>query len=160
MENPYAHAAASPPPSTPEAQRLSDYEAAIGPNSGYYLKYFEQFDAGESTASWHWPAFFVSSWWCLYRKMWLWGILILVWPWIMMFALSIAIGIAAAASQSPPVLPMVIGGLVLVAPYFLLPIYANSLYWKHINKLIGRLPKSIAAAPDKRIARLERNGGV
>ena len=159
MENPYAQSAA-PPPSTPEAQRLADYEAAIGPNSGYYLKYFEQFDAGESTVSWHWPAFFVTPFWFMYRKMWLWGLLSLLWPWILLFVMGIAIGVAAAASKSAPITLIVITGLLLIAPYILLPIFANSLYWRHINRLIERLPKSIASVPEKRIARLERNGGT
>jgi len=157
MENPYARSAApAAAPSTPEGQRQADYEAAIGPNSGYYLKYFEQFDNGESKASWHWPAFFVNSWWCLYRKMWLPGILLLVWPWILAMVLGILFGIA-----QPPV-PVMVGVwlVLLITPYILMPIYANSLYWRHINTLIQRLPGSIASVPDKRIARLERNGGT
>ncbi len=156
MENPYSHAAAVAAPSSPEAQRLADYEAAIGPNSGYYLKYFEQFDAGESKASWHWPAFFVSSWWCLYRKMWLPGILTLVWPWILAFIL----GITFAITQPPPAVMIGIGGILLIAPYILLPIFANALYWRHIHGLVQRLPNSVASVPEKRIARLERNGGT
>ena len=39
MHNPYAHVPA-PAPSTPEEQRIADYESAIGPNTGYYLKRF------------------------------------------------------------------------------------------------------------------------
>jgi type IV pilus assembly protein PilA len=155
MENPYSHAPAAAP-STPEGQRLADYEAAIGPNSGYYLKYFEQFDGGESKASWHWPAFFVNSWWCLYRKMWLPGILLLLWPWILAFVLSIAFAI----TQPPPAVMIGIGGLLLFTPYILMPIFANALYWRHINGLISRLPSSVASIPEKRIARLERNGGT
>jgi len=54
----------------------------------------------------------------------------------------------------------VICGLIFITPYLLLPIFANSLYWRHINNLIERLPKSVATVPDKRIARLERNGGT
>jgi Tfp pilus assembly major pilin PilA len=161
MENPYSHAAAAAAaPSTPEQQRQSDYEAAIGPNSGYYLKYFEQFDAGESKASWHWPAFFVTSFWFLYRKMYLPGILVLLWPWIAMFVMAMVVGVAAAASKEPPVVLIVVCLLVIAAPYFVLPVFANSMYWRHINKLISRLPNSVASVPDKRIARLERNGGT
>jgi len=161
MENPYARSAEpAAAPSTPEGQRLADYEAAIGPNSGYYLKYFEQFDGGESKVSWHWPAFFVSSWWWLYRKMWLWGILTLVWPWIVFFVIAIAAGVSASASKSAPIAVIAIGAILMIVPYFVLPIFANALYWRHVNGLIQRLPKSIASVPEKRIARLERNGGT
>ena len=68
MTNPYAPARAAP--STPEEQRVADYEAAIGPNAGYYLQRFEDFDAGGSKLGWHWPAFFATSGWFVYRKMW------------------------------------------------------------------------------------------
>lgn len=159
MENPYTHAAA-PAPATAEGQRLADYEAAIGPNSGYYLKYFEAFDAGESRASWHWPAFFVPSFWFMFRKMWLPGILTLLWPVIAYFVLGIALIAIAAATKAVPVTAMIVGGLVFIAPYFVIPIYANALYWRHVRKLIGSLPNSVAQVPDKRIARLERNGGT
>ena len=163
MENPYVHAAAgaaAAAPATPEAQRTADYEAAIGPNTGYYLKYFEAFDAGESRATWHWPAFFVTSWWFLYRKMWLPGILSLAYPWVLLFVLGIAAAILFAAPNPPVVAVSVVAGLLIIAPYILLPIYANSLYWRHIRGLIERLPGSIAQVPEKRIARLERNGGT
>ena len=60
MENPYARTAA-PAAATPEQQKLTDYELAIGRNVGYYLPKFESYDAGGSTVSWHWPAFFVTS---------------------------------------------------------------------------------------------------
>src|SRR3954465_13885390 len=103
MENPYTQAAASVP-STAEDQLRSDYEAAIGPNSGYYLKYFEAFDSGESKASWHWPAFFVTSFWFLYRKMWLWGILSLLWPYILFFVLGIVSALVMAATKSTTVM--------------------------------------------------------
>ena len=165
MENPYAREAAAtaapaPAPLTPEAQRLCDYEAAIGPNTGHYLKYFEAFDGGESRAGWHWPAFFATPWWFIYRKMWMPGILSLVYPWILAIVLGIVFAILFA-TRNPPVGAMVgIASLLLIAPYVLLPIYANALYWRHIRRLIERLPRSIAQVPEKRIARLERNGGT
>ena len=79
MHNPYAHVP-TPAPSTPEEQRTADYESAIGPNTGYYLTRFAEFDAGESKAGWHWPAFFATSGWFIYRKMWAVGMLNLFWP--------------------------------------------------------------------------------
>ena len=33
---------------TPDVQRSTDYEHAIGPNAGYYLKHFQDLDAGGS----------------------------------------------------------------------------------------------------------------
>jgi type IV pilus assembly protein PilA len=161
MENPYARPAASSAapaaaPATPEAQKVADYEAVIGPNREYYLPKFEAFDAGGPLASWHWPAFFVTTPWYLYRKMWLWGMLNLAYPWIAAIVLGIALGISR-----PSITIMVIVSLIVLAvPSVLLAVFANALYWKHSHKVIRGLPNSIAAQPDKRQLRLERNGGT
>ncbi len=58
MHNPYAHV---PAPAAFDARRTTHcrLRGRHRPNTGYYLKRFEEFDAGESKAGWHWPAFFV-----------------------------------------------------------------------------------------------------
>ncbi|MDH8678783.1 DUF2628 domain-containing protein [Fusibacter bizertensis] len=54
-------------------QRQSDQEsemaAFIGPNYDFYLKKFEVQNFTESDYTWNWPAFFVSSMWFAYRKL-------------------------------------------------------------------------------------------
>ena len=155
MHNPYAHVPA-PAPSTPEEQRIADYESAIGPNTGYYLKRFQEFDAGESKAGWHWPAFFATSGWFLYRKMWAVGLVNLFWPLI----LIIAVGLIAAILRPESSVALAGFALLLILPSILLPIYANALYWRHVRKQIEDLPASVAGVPEQRRARLERNGGT
>src|SRR5690349_5563377 len=102
MENPYAKAAA-PTAATPEQQKLADYELAVGRNTDYYLPKFERFDNGESKAGWHWPAFFFTSGWYLYRKMWLWGLLNLFFPFIAAMATGIMAALLGARSAVPGV---------------------------------------------------------
>jgi type IV pilus assembly protein PilA len=155
MENPYAQAAA-PGPATPEQQKLADYELAIGQNSSYYMARFARFDEGESTASWNWPAFFVTSGWYLYRKMWLWGVLNLFFPLIASFVL----GIVAAALKPPPAVTGFAFFGVWLAEQILLTVFANALYWRRINAVIQNVPRSLADKPDKRMHRLEREGGT
>jgi type IV pilus assembly protein PilA len=46
------------------------------------------------------------------------------------------------------------------AEQLLLTIFANALYWRHINGLIRDVPRSIADKPDRRMRRLERDGGT
>jgi type IV pilus assembly protein PilA len=155
MENPYAQAAA-PAAATPELQKLADYELAIGRNADYYLPKFERYDDNGSTVSWNWPAFFVTSGWYLYRKMWLWGLLNLFFPIIA----SIAVGIVGGLLK---IQPTVTGFLMLGAMFaeqMLLAIFANALYWRHINAVIRNVPRSIADKPDKRMRRIERDGGT
>ena len=78
--NPYAQpvAGTAAPETSPEKKQLADYELAVGPNRDYYVPRFEEFDRGGSQMSWHWPAFFVTSPWFLYRKMYAVGVLNLV----------------------------------------------------------------------------------
>jgi Tfp pilus assembly major pilin PilA len=161
--NPYARAAggasasaSSRTPLPPEQQRLADYELAIGPNTEYYLPRFESFDGGGSRAGWHWPAFFVTAPWYLYRKMYVPGVLMLLYPWIALIIISIIV----AATQPSPVAGTAIGLVIFLAPSILLAIYANSIYHRHITKVITSIPRAIAEQPDKRAARIERNGGT
>jgi type IV pilus assembly protein PilA len=135
-------------------QRRTDYESAIGPNTGYYLKHFEDLDAGESKVGWHWPAFFATTFWFIYRKMWLPGLLNFFWPVISLVIGSILIAILGVPAG------IVIFLLLLAAPSFLLPMFANAIYRHHIHRLIAGLRPDIAASPDQRRARLERDGGT
>jgi type IV pilus assembly protein PilA len=141
-----------------EEQRAADYEAAIGPNTGYYLKYFADFDAGESTIGWHWPAFFATSGWFIYRKMWVIGILSLAWPLVSLVAAAL---MGAAAGQPNGLKLAALSFVVLlILPFVLLPVFANALYWRHVRRLMADLPASVSQVPEKRKARLEREGGT
>jgi type IV pilus assembly protein PilA len=155
MQNPYARSAA-PAAATPEQQKLSDYELAIGRNVSYYLPKFERYDAGGSTVGWHWPAFFVTSAWYLYRKMWLWGLLNLFFPFIASFVLGI---LAALLRLSPAATGFAMLGAIFVEQ-MLLTLFANALYWRHVNAIIRNVPRTLADKPDKRIRRIERDGGT
>jgi hypothetical protein len=65
------------------------YRAAVGPRADYYVPRFLSFDRpGASKASWHWPAFFVSFPWMLYRRMWRTALVV--------FLISIGVGIVEA----------------------------------------------------------------
>jgi type IV pilus assembly protein PilA len=155
--NPYAQPAegAAALAASPEQKQMADYELAVGPNNGYYVPKFEEYEKGGSQLSWHWPAFFVTSWWYLYRKMYGLGVLNLFVP---LIALVVA-GIVGGVTQSPAV-SIIVGFLLLVAPSFLLSMYASALYWRHVKKVIRNVPSAFANQPDKRAARIERNGGT
>jgi hypothetical protein len=57
-----------------------DLALFIGKNSDKYLEKFRNFNLGGEdryAVGWHWPAFFFSFWWTLYRKMYGWAVLVL-----------------------------------------------------------------------------------
>jgi type IV pilus assembly protein PilA len=163
MQNPYSHSAA---PVAPENQKRVDYETAIGQNADYYLPKFEEFDKGGSQLGWNWPAFFATSPWFCYRKMWGWGMGNVAWFWgILTFVAPISIGIAAASatetnSYSGVITVGIVMAVLLAIPWFVLPMFANALYWRRINSVIRNVPASFKDQPDKRAARIERNGGT
>jgi len=73
------------------------YRTVIVPKEqDYYLSRFAKFDGnGKAGASWHWPAFFVSFYWFLYRKMWFNALLYFLLPYIVLSILGIIAALAA-----------------------------------------------------------------
>lgn len=51
----------------------SEWGAYIGNEQGYYLREFAQLDRTNGYISWNWPAFLIAPFWCLYRKMYVPG---------------------------------------------------------------------------------------
>lgn len=140
----------------PDQQRQLDYEHAIGPNRHYYLERFERFDAGGPKASWHWPAFFVTAPWFIYRRMWASGLLSLFLPLLALIVLCIVL-----ALLKPPVALWVVACLAcLLLPSVVLATFANSMYWRHINRLIRNLPSNVAQDPQFRQSILSQKGGT
>lgn len=159
MHNPYAASAAAGAAqgSTPFAVETSgarDYEDAIGPNAAYYRARFEQYDAHGPALSWHWPAFFATSAWYVYRKMYLAGILNFLWPWI----LSFVIGLLMVWG----LLSTTVGGATVFAlwpvPWLVLTLGANRFYWRRIRNVIGEMPAY--GDPGRRSRELASAGGV
>lgn len=101
------------------------YKAAIGPkNTDFYLSRFSHFDSGNARASWNWPAFFVTFWWLLYRKMWLSASLYII-------CFVVVVVILDKLTSSPLNAYLALSGIFLW-----IPISANALYHRHLKKLI------------------------
>lgn len=160
MHNPYAAsqagAGASPTTqfSSAESTRASDYEAAIGPNLDYYRPRFERYDERGAGLSWHWPAFFATSSWYVYRKLYLLGILNFFFPWMLWFVVGFLIGVRVLPAPAGGALILLLGPL----PWLLLTILANRIYWRRVSRIIDETP----AYPDagRRRRELQREGGV
>jgi len=112
-----------------------DLAAFVGKNAEKYLAKFRSFrqDGSDSFAvTWHWPAFFFSFWWSLYRKMYGWAVLVLFLGLIpyLGFLSMIAYGISG-----------------------------NYIYYRHARQKVREITAQ-PMSPVERSAALARTGGV
>lgn len=114
------------------------YAAAVGrEKADYYLPKFARFAAGGGVLSWHWPAFFVSLFWLMYRKMWLWAALYFLVP-IPVF--MVLLMVSAVTSYQV----YLAGTLIYWALIFLVfPVFANRLYYGHVRRNVALAGRSI-----------------
>lgn len=134
---------------------LTDEEAraaVIGDaNTAYYLGRFDRIANGEG-GGWNWPAFLVTWYWMLYRKMWVPALLYFIAPYIVMVVLAVVV----AAS---PALGAVLW-LVWLAAWLIGPgLMANGWYYRHVRNKI-RDVRARGGSKDQVIARLEAAGGT
>jgi Tfp pilus assembly major pilin PilA len=117
------------------------YRAAVGAKKAdFYVPKFVRFDQpGASKLSWNWPAFFVSFYWFLYRRMYA--------PWAI-YSLLIPVGIGVASA----ILAGSVGGeagdlfysVVSLGYYFgVIPLLANSLYHRAVKQRIEALRQKV-----------------
>ena len=119
------------------------YKAVIGQkNQNYYLRRFARFDeAGKAGVTWHWPAFFVTFYWLLYRKMWLNAFLYFIAPYVIMIPVGIVAAIAGIPGRGDSIIA--VGNLIFLGAVFLLPpMFANALYYRHCKKKIAEVRAS------------------
>lgn len=113
------------------------YKAVIGPrNQGYYLRRFAKFDAdGKTGATWHWPAFFSTLNWLIFRKMW--GLAL----WFASLSLTLALavfGLGKLALNYSDATQNALILLFLLAAFVLPGLYANSAYYRFCEKKITK----------------------
>jgi len=138
-----------------DSQVITDEEvraAVIGPSSTmYYLGAFDRIARGEGSG-WNWPAFFVTWYWLLYRKMWVPALVYFFAPAIVNIFLLAVIGASPVA-----------GGLMLLvwlAAWLIGPgMLANGWYYRHCLARI-RDVRARGGSKEQVMARLEAAGGT
>lgn len=135
------HAQGVPKPQARVEVPASDeayYQAVLGPKKqDYYLNQFTRFDRdGKVSPMWHWPAFLVTFYWLLYRKMWLYALIYFFLSWVIMIPLGFMGTLMGSAVSSLGYL------LYLVAIFILIPMYANALYYTHCSRIIAEVRAS------------------
>lgn len=154
------------------------YEAAIGPNNtDYYLKRFEGYDRFEASSlswNWNWGAFLWPMGWLLYRKMWgMAGLCFLINPIIptlalpsvlflpfILFVFLIQLILSPTLAASPEFLPSILILSFILVPPFILAANANSLYYKHVRKIIEKKGKRISEDEEEQLAWISSHAGV
>lgn len=124
--------------------RLRQFQAVIGAdNQAYYLERFDRFEqAGRAGSSWHWPAFFVTFYWLLYRKLWVPALLYFLSPYFLAIAVAF---VGTALGPDGATLAVLLWGGYMIAIFVLPALYANALYYRHCCKKIAQAQ---ATSPD------------
>jgi len=140
------------PPVDAGASIKNEYwAAAIGAGGlGYYLPRFLEYEKNGTSRSWNWAAFFFTSFWLLYRKMWLWAFLYVPVSVYVSFGIDFS---KTGDSYSP--LPIALFVLAFILPAQ----YATSFYYRHTKHNILKI---LAQFPDEqiRLRLIDQAGGT
>jgi Tfp pilus assembly protein PilE len=127
-------------------------EAVIGNNNTlYYLTRFDHLAHGEG-GGWNWPAFFITWYWMLYRKMWVPALIYFFAPYVMGMLIG---GIMAASPTFGSVVALAWFVAWLIGPGLL----ANGWYFKHCQAKIREV-RARGGSKEQMLARLESAGGT
>jgi len=134
-----------------------DFLAAyVGPkNADYYARRFEQFKAGRSAVSWNWPAFFVTSLWLLYRKMWLYAF----GYWIVLPIVLVVFAAVFGALGGESVSGFFFNSTYFFVTLVLAPLFANRLYYRHAQNKVIKVA-GVSSSADQQSSELARIGGT
>lgn len=141
----------------PQQEMRNFYKAFIGKiNTNYYLRKFDHFDANHRiTPTWHWPAFFATFYWFLYRKLWLQALIYFLTPIILTIVILIISSNLKGSANTIITLVVLVGILSIL---FLPPMFANAIYYKQCKKKFLELDKSHEIRVQ--VADLAAEGGI
>ena len=124
----------------------------VGPkNAEYYKARFEKI-AGGSSIGWHWPAFFFTSAWLLYRKMWLYALLY-------MFVVPTILSVVTMLAFDPVTGVTAYYIIYGVYGFILMPLFANRLYYGHVKTKVDKV-SSLNMSEAQVAQELARKGGT
>lgn len=119
-------------------------------NAEYYLRVFKKFETGGGILSWNWAAFFLTSPWFLYRRLWIWFFVF----WLGLPFVAITVGVLSAAIHP------VFGMFMFVVMYFcLVPVFANFIFYRRALDHVAAA-KSVSPRIETQMAAAERLGGT
>ena len=145
-----------------------EYVTFIGKNAEKYLPTFQKFHVNgvdQFSVTWHWPAFLFPFFWLLYRKLYLWAILSLVWsvtirPSPFGFLLPLVGFPLPLVEFLPPMVGFLLPIVGSLLPMLAFGLTANYLYYKHMKKKLSALQQLQALSDTQRAAKIVHAGGV
>ena len=134
-------------------------ECYVGPNNtAWYATRFARFQEGGSAIGWHWPAFFVTGVWLLYRKMWL--LAIGYWIVLPFVVRLVSTGLLMLTMNSNPFATIIVVNTVYFGFLFVVvPMFATHAYYRHARAKVEKVSQAFAAE-NERAAELSRIGGT
>jgi serine/threonine protein kinase len=142
-----------PPPRDP----ADDYAVAIGlGKQDYYLPRLAA-TGGRPGVSWNWAAALFTSAWLMYRKLYLWALL--VYPLIVASSLAGAWWAGGIAFPGDPRAQVAVLGAWLIGLSLLGGLFGNALYGHHLRGLIEQT-EQLDLEPAEQHRRLRRKGGT
>ena len=130
------------------------YAAAVGPlNRDHYLAKFALFDHERRTsAGWHWPAFFFTFYWLLYRKLWGLAALYFFLPCLLMLP-------AVVLAQAMPPALLIAYAAYLAAIFVVPPLFADAAYYRHCERVIEKA-RAVNRSQEGQLVRVAVKGGT
>lgn len=122
------------------------YKSVIGPiNQNYYLRVFAHFDAkGKTGILWHWPAFFTTLNWLVFRKMW--GMAAWFAGLSLIFTLAV-FGIGKLVFSYSETTEGILTGVSLLLAFVLPGLFANAAYYRFCERTINSVLVSGVGVP-------------
>lgn len=123
------------------------YRAAIGPRSqDYYLRHFMKFDAnGKTSATWHWPAYWSTVNWLIYRKMWGWALAYVA----ALLGLALLIfGVGKLVFSYSDATGLLLFMVFLTGAFILPGLYANAWFYNYCNEKISAALRNTSEIKD------------
>lgn len=160
LPQPAAPAPGTPP--QPDAQFDAQYQAFIGPGAAqYYGQRFAAMDQRRSAGQhWHWPAFFITFFWLLYRKMWLYSLLYLVASAVYGLVISLVVaGLESTGLAGEGMLASLSILLSILGLYVFPALVATPLYHRHCKQKIRKV-HSYCTDPALQLDFLRKEGGT
>ena len=117
------------------------YRAAIGPHGqDYYMRQFAKFDAtGKPSISWHWPAYWATLNWLVYRKMWGWA---LAYAAALLGLALVVFGVGKLLFNYSDTVGLVMFLALLTGAFILPGLYANAWFYTYCNEKISSVLRS------------------